>query len=78
MLDYSGAPLQSKATERHTMDRKNLQGHSTNLFLQISVLGTTSCWLANYFCVATLLGNNHGSFFPGKIISRWRRPGLKD
>lgn len=54
------------------------QGHSTNLFLQISVLGTTSCWLANYFCVATLLGNNHWRFFPGKIISRWRRPGLKD
>ena len=55
-----------------------IQGHSTNLFLQISVLGTTSCWLANYFCVATLLGNNHWRFFPGKIISRWRRPGLKD
>ena len=55
-----------------------LQGHSANLFLQISVLGTTSCWLANYFCVATLLGNNHWRFFPGKIISRWRRPGLKD
>ena len=46
------------------------QGHSTDFFLEISVPGKNSCWLANYFYVAVLLGNNRcAGVFMGKLIA---------
>ena len=53
-----------------TLDTLEMQGHSTDLFLEISVFGKNSCWLANYFYEAVLLGNNRcAGVFLGKLIA---------